>query len=106
MMERNSPHGRLLLWVCIALIAFGISMFSGCALIEPRRVTDTVSVEVPIPCVVDVPPKPELLSSGTWTKTPNVYERVRALLIDRSRLIAHTDTLTTLLLTCKGKPAP
>jgi hypothetical protein len=57
-----------------------------------------VRIPVPVPCVQAVPERPAL----AWDALADagIYEQVRALLIDRGRLVAHVDELRAELTGC------
>jgi len=62
-----------------------------------------VDVPVPVPCVraADVPVRPELMADAAWATDANPFQRARALLVDRLRLIAHADRLESLIRACE-----
>ena len=77
-------------------------LLAGCATTPPPLPVE-VRVPVPVPCVAAVPARPAL----TWDDLAGapVYEQVRALLIDRGRLVGHSDELRAVLAGCAA-PAP
>lgn len=78
-------------------VTLGVTLaVTGCASLQPPV---EVSVPVSVPCVAELPPYPELKAPGAWGT--NVFERVRALLIDRKLLVAHVEELRAILEGCK-----
>lgn len=71
-------------------------VLAGCSTPQPRTVE--VRVPVPVPCVAEAPARPAL----AWDDLAGapVYEQVRALLIDRGRLVVHSDELRAVLAGC------
>lgn len=76
-------------------------VLAGCSTSQPRTVE--VRVPVPVPCAAEIPGRPPL----AWDDLAGapVYEQVRALLIDRGRLVVHSDELRAVLAGCAA-PAP
>lgn len=72
-------------------------LVAGCASTPPPLPVE-VRVPVPVPCVSAIPARPAL----AWDDLVDarVYEQVRALLIDRGRLVAHVDELRAVLGVC------
>ena len=85
---------------------FGLSSVAAAALIagcgSMPWTGATVDVPVSVPCVraVDVPARPALMADAAWATDANPFQRARALLVDRLRLIAHADRLEALLKAC------
>lgn len=75
-------------------------MLAGCAGL--RGVVTTADVAVATPCVqaADVPARPELLADAVWARTSDPFERARALLVDRLRLLRHAGRLESLIQAC------
>jgi len=82
---------------------FGVSLLlAGCASAPPPLPVE-VRVPVATPCVQSIPDRPALLWDGLGHA--EVYEQVRALLIDRGRLLAWSHEAEALLVACAA-PAP
>lgn len=82
----------------LRVIVSSVALLAGCAS-APRPLPTEVRVPVPVPCVQAVPDRPALL----WDSLGHaeVYEQVRALLIDRGRLAVHVDELRAVLEACR-----
>ena len=77
-------------------------LLTGCATTPPPPPVE-VRIPVPVPCIQIIPERPAL----AWDDLAGapVYEQVRALLIDRGRLVVHSDELRAVLMGCAA-PAP
>lgn len=77
-------------------------LLAGCASTPPPLPVE-VRIPVPTPCVQVVPERPAL----AWDALADagVYDQVRALLIDRGRLVAWSREAEALLVACAA-PAP
>lgn len=85
-------------------LACAAALIAGCSSFP--RVGPAVDVPVAVACVraSDVPARPELMADAAWTAGTNPFQRVRALLVDRLRLIAHADRLEAILKSCVEAP--
>lgn len=79
--------------ICLSLAL--AATLAGCA------TTRTVEIPVPVACVREIPQRPELLAEKAW-ESGDVFERARALLVDRLRLLMHAERLEAMLEACKG----
>jgi hypothetical protein len=61
-------------------------------------------VLVPVPCVNEIPERPPLLAESAWEVRPaDEYLRVRALRVDRMRLLVHVTRLEAVLAGCMAR---
>jgi hypothetical protein len=83
-------------------VALAAVILAGCAL--PRIGPQTVEVPVPVPCLTPdkIPPRPDLMADAVWA-TGNEFDRAKALLVDRLRLLIHVGRLEPLLRACAAK---
>jgi hypothetical protein len=74
----------------VRTILLAAVLLAGCATAPPPLPVE-VRIPVPVPCVQAVSERPAL----AWDALADagVYDQVRALLIDRGRLVAHVDEL-------------
>lgn len=72
-------------------------LVTGCASAPPPLPVE-VRIPVPVPCIQTVPERPALTFDAL--ADAGVYDQVRALLIDRGRLVAHADELQAVLAGC------
>lgn len=83
-----------------AALASIVLLITGCASMPPPLPVE-VRIPVPVPCAQIVPERPALAWDGL--ADAGVYDQVRALLIDRGRLVAHVDELQAVLVGCAGQ---
>lgn len=79
-------------------------ILTGCATAPcvPKIETQTVKVEVQVPCKVDVPSKPRY-NSDVLNKTDPMFDKAKAILADRDLDRAYTSQLETALAKCTAK---
>lgn len=79
-----------------ALVA--AALIAGCASLRP---VPTAQIPVAHACVRadQIPARPALLADAAWA-SPDPFERARALLVDRLRLLLHAERLEALLKAC------
>jgi uncharacterized protein YceK len=83
--------------LCLPLAVASALILSGCA----TRGVLTADVPVAVACVKEVPARPPLMADEVWAKSTDPFERARALLVDRLRLLMHAERLEALLQACK-----
>ena len=94
---------RISLYVS-ALAAVALTGCGGFGFTAPTRVLgESVSVPIAVPCIVEVPSRPELLADAAWASSADEFVKVRALMADRAILKAHVGTLEAVLLACMNK---
>lgn len=77
-----------------------ILLLTSCAAFEPKIITKEIKVPVSVPCVKEIPVKPELLSP-MLRKEDTIFRKSQVLLIDNNALRADNLTLRALLEGCK-----
>lgn len=94
---------KLVIGFLLALVAMG--WLTGCATLGTDAPSVTRTVTLPCVRATDIPVRGELLAEFTWQNpTATVFDKVKALKIDRIRLIAHADKLESTLRACVGEP--
>ena len=71
----------------------------GCAILEPRIVTQEVAVPVMVQCVEEIP-KPPLMATDSLQQGDSIGAKVQALVIDHKSLEADNKLLRALLAGC------
>jgi hypothetical protein len=76
---------------------------AGCATdgVKPAPEVVSAQVTVTIPCVTEIPTRPDLLAEQEWSKEPDPDMRARVLKVDRRRLLDHVKDLEATLEGCK-----
>ena len=83
-------------WIyCVAIVVLSACGW-GCSMLPVRE----VKIPIPVPCVSQVPLRPESALDKLPAETP-LFDAMRAFMDDRDRLRSHTDTLEALLEACK-----
>jgi hypothetical protein len=79
-----------------------VLMLSACATPEPIIKTEiqTVKVPVPIPCATEIPLKPDF-NFDKLSLDKDIFEKVKALLADKSLHLGYEKELLTALKSCK-----
>ena len=83
----------------LSLAGAAALILAGCATLTPPA---PVRIPVAVPCLraAQVPPRPDLLATPQAWPTLDAWQRARALLVDRARLLAHAEQLELLLTAC------
>jgi len=91
---------KLIIGFLLTLILVG--WLTGCATTPTAQLTRTVTVSVPCVRATDIPPRPPMLAETAWAQPSgiDVFERAKALKVDRLRLLAHADKLEAILKAC------